>query len=81
MPISPTFPGVYIEEVPSGVRTIAGVGTAVTAFVGYALRGPIHEPVKVYGFADYERTFGPLDPRSDLGYAVYQYFLLSLIHI
>jgi phage tail sheath protein FI len=75
MPISPTFPGVYIEEVPSGVRTIAGVGTAVTAFVGYALRGPIHEPVKVYGFADYERTFGPLDPRSDLGYAVYQYFL------
>ena len=35
MPVSPTYPGVYIEEVPSGVRTIVGVSTSVTAFVGY----------------------------------------------
>ena len=25
MPVSPTYPGVYIEEIPSGVRTISGV--------------------------------------------------------
>ena len=29
-----TYPGVYIEEVPSGVRTITGVATSITAFVG-----------------------------------------------
>jgi len=33
MPITPTYPGVYIEEIPSGVRTITGVSTSVTAFV------------------------------------------------
>ena len=44
MPPTLTFPGVYIEEVPSGVRTITGVATSITAFVGYATRGPVNEP-------------------------------------
>ena len=38
-----SFPGVYIEEVPSSVRTIAGVATSVTAFVGFTARGPTNE--------------------------------------
>ena len=41
MPAARTYPGVYIEEIPSGVRTIMGVGTLVTAFVGPAKRGKI----------------------------------------
>ena len=41
MPLALTYPGVYIEEVSSGVRTITGVATSITAFVGRALRGPI----------------------------------------
>ncbi len=45
MPVTPSFPGVYIEEVPSGVRTITGVATSITAFIGRALRGPVDEPV------------------------------------
>ena len=40
MPITPTYPGVYIEEIPSGVRTIIGVATSITAFLGRAKRGP-----------------------------------------
>ena len=40
MPVSPTYPGVYIEEVPSGVRTITGVATSITAFAGWAPKGP-----------------------------------------
>ena len=40
MPATLTYPGVYIEEIPSGVRTITGVATSITAFVGRALRGP-----------------------------------------
>jgi len=39
MPITPTFPGVYIEELPSGVRTITGVATSIGAFIGWAPRG------------------------------------------
>ena len=35
MPISPTYPGVYIEEVPSGVRSITGVSTSIAAFIGF----------------------------------------------
>ena len=34
MPATLTYPGVYIEEVPSGVRSITGVATSITAFIG-----------------------------------------------
>ena len=34
MPVTVNYPGVYIEELPSSVRTIVGVPTSVTAFVG-----------------------------------------------
>ncbi len=40
MPATLTYPGVYIEEIPSGVRTITGVATSITAFIGRAVRGP-----------------------------------------
>jgi phage tail sheath protein FI len=33
MPVQPTYPGVYIEELPSGVRTITGVATSITGFL------------------------------------------------
>jgi phage tail sheath protein FI len=36
MPVTPTYPGVYVQEVPSGVRTIAGVATSIAVFVGQA---------------------------------------------
>ena len=58
MPSTLTFPGVYIEEIPSGVRTITGVATSITAFVGRALRGPVNEPVVVNSYGDFERIFG-----------------------
>jgi hypothetical protein len=70
-----TYPGVYIEEVPSGVRTITGVATSVTAFVGRALRGRVLEPVRIQSFAEYERAFGGLWEDSTMSYAVQQYFL------
>jgi phage tail sheath protein FI len=74
MPISPTYPGVYIDELPSAVRTIVGVPTSIAAFVGTAPRGSVTDPVHITSWADYEREFGGLDPASDLSYAVYQYF-------
>ena len=39
MPVALTYPGVYVEEIPSGVHTITGVSTSVTAFIGYTQRG------------------------------------------
>jgi len=75
MPITPTYPGVYIEEVPSGVRTIMGVATSITAFIGRALRGPVNEPTRIQSFADYQRTFGGLWEKSTMSYAVQQYYL------
>lgn len=75
MPATLTYPGVYIEEVPSGVRTIVGVATSITAFVGRALRGPVNDPVRIQSFGDFERTFGGLWTESTMSYAVHHYFL------
>jgi len=75
MPVTLTYPGVYIEEVPSGVRTITGVATSITAFIGRARRGPTDRPRLVQSFAEFDRTYGGLWAESLLGYAVQQYFL------
>jgi hypothetical protein len=75
MPITPTYPGVYIEELPSGVRTIAGVSTSVTAFIGRAKRGPADRATLIHSYAEYERIFGGLWTASPMSYAVQQYFL------
>src|ERR1043166_214426 len=75
MPAALTYPGVYIEEIPSGVRTITGVATSITAFVGKALRGPTDGPVIVTSFADYERIYGGLHRDFTLSYAVRDFFL------
>lgn len=75
MPVSPTYPGVYIEEIPSGVRTITGVATSITAFIGRAKRGPVNKAVTINSFADYERIFGGLDINSSMSYAVRDFYL------
>ena len=74
MPSALTYPGVYIEEIPSGVRTITGVATSIAAFAGWAPRGPTGRAALVLGYADFARQFGGIDSRSLLGYAVNQSF-------
>ena len=75
MPVSVSYPGVYVEEIPSGVRTIAGVATSITAFVGKALRGPVDAPQTITSFAEFERVFGGLHRDVPLGYAVRDFFV------
>jgi phage tail sheath protein FI len=75
MPAQLTYPGVYIEEIPSGVRTITGVATSITAFIGRALRGPVDKAVTINSFGDFERIFGGLWVESTLGFAVRDFFL------
>ena len=74
MPAARTYPGVYVEEIPSAVRTITGVSTSITAFIGRALSGPVNQPVTVYNYGDFERTFGGLWLQSTLGFAVRDFF-------
>jgi uncharacterized protein len=53
-----SYPGVYVQEVPSGVRTIVGVGTSIGMFIGTAKKGPINRPVRCISFQDFVRAFG-----------------------
>lgn len=75
MPVTPTYPGVYIEEVPSGVRTIVGVATSIAAFVDSFARGPLDRAVRVFSFGDFEREFGGLHATSEASYGIRQFFL------
>lgn len=74
MPVQVSYPGVYIEELPSGVRPITGVPTAIAAFVGYTGRGLDNRPVRIHSFGDFERSFGGLDAESLLSYAVRHFY-------
>jgi len=69
-----TYPGVYIQELPSPVHTIAAVATSITAFVGYTARGIDNRAEQLFSFSDYERLFGGLASDSELSYAVQQFF-------
>jgi phage tail sheath protein FI len=75
MPVQTTYPGVYIEEISSGVRTITGVATSIAAFIGRARSGPTDDPVVINSFGDFERIFGGLWIGSPLGYAVRDFYL------
>src|SRR5918912_1340856 len=75
MPGTSTYPGVYIEEIPSGVRTITGVSTSDTAFIDFFARGPVDRAVRITSFADFERQFGGLHRLSEASYAIKQFYL------
>jgi phage tail sheath protein FI len=83
MPITPTYPGLYVEEILSNSRTITAAPTSVTVFLGYThpfKTRPHHygSAVQIFSFADYEREFGGLFNvdwlADDVGRAVYQFF-------
>lgn len=75
MSVNFSYPGVYIRELDPGVRTITGVSTSVTAFIGRARRGPLDEPVRIFSFADYDRRFGGLWSESMMSFSVRNFFL------
>jgi hypothetical protein len=60
---------------PSGVRTLTGVATSITAFIGRALCGPVNKPVTINSYGDFERIFGGLWSDSSRSYAVRDFFL------
>jgi phage tail sheath protein FI len=74
MPEEISYPGVYIEEIPGAIRTIEGVATSVTAFVGRAAIGPLDDPIHITSLVDYERAFGGLGASVGMGPSVRLFF-------
>jgi phage tail sheath protein FI len=74
MAVALTYPGVYVQEIQSGVRTITGVATSIAAFIGRAARGPVNTAVTLNNFGDFERSFGGLWNDSPLTFAVRDFF-------
>jgi len=87
MPVTPTYPGIYVQELPSSAHTITAAPTSIAVFIGYAhpYRGTCAEQgqwgqaTRVFNFTEYEREFGGLFQSdlidSSLPYAVQQFFL------
>jgi phage tail sheath protein FI len=84
MSIAPTYPGIYIEELPSSSHTVTPAPTAIAAFVGYTHPFKTNPAnwglaVQIFSFTDYENNFGGMFSvdwlADDVGKAVYQFFL------
>lgn len=70
-----SYPGVYVQEIPSGVRTIAGVATSITAFIGRTARGPVNTATTINSFGDFERNFGGLWNDSATTFSIRDFFV------
>src|SRR5579872_7351568 len=77
MPVVPaiSYPGVYIQEVPSGSHTIVGVSTSITAFIGRTLRGPVNQAMITTSYSDFEESFGGSWSQSYLPDAVRDFYM------
>ncbi|MCK9296401.1 MAG: phage tail sheath subtilisin-like domain-containing protein [Desulfobulbaceae bacterium] len=69
-----TYPGVYVEEVSSGVRPIEAAGTSTAAFFGVAERGPIGAVKKIFNFTEFQTIYGGFLNGYFLAHAVFQFF-------
>lgn len=67
-------PGVYVEEVSSGVRPIEGVGTSTAGFVGSTAKGVPNKATFISSWSEFVRKFGYLVPNKFLPYAVSHFF-------
>src|SRR5436190_22123660 len=82
MPVTTSYPGLYLEELPSNAHSITAAATSITVFVGYThpfKTRKFNTAVQLFSFADYEREFGGLfasaNLDSTLAYTVNQFFL------
>jgi Bacteriophage tail sheath protein len=88
VPVTTSYPGVYIEELPSSTHTVTAAPTSITVFIGYTnpfwLRAPDATPppfgvaTEIFSFADYRALYGgffnsPWLP-DYMGQAVFEFF-------
>src|SRR5580704_918817 len=63
MPVTPTYPGIYIQEAPSSTHTITPAQTNIAVIIGYThplktVPTNFGKAYEIFGFKDYERQFG-----------------------
>src|ERR1035438_5102940 len=68
-----SYPGVYVQEIPSGVRPISIASTSTAAFVGLAQMGP-DAPTRVTSWTEFQRNFGTFITDGYLAHSVLQFF-------
>ncbi len=66
--------GIQVREESGPEQSIPRAPTAIAAFVGRTLRGPVDRPVRLKSFSEFTQVFGGLWQPSTLGYAVEQFF-------
>jgi len=54
MPVNPTYPEVYVQEIPSGVLTMPGVITSIEIIMVRAMRDTLNKPIQCWSFSNYE---------------------------
>lgn len=69
-----SYPGVYVEEVSSGVRPIAAASTSTPAFVGLAEMGPADRAVRITSWTGFQRYYGSFINDGYLAHSVLQFF-------
>src|SRR5580698_4327220 len=81
MSVTTSYPGIYIQELPSNTHTIAAAPTSVTVFVGYShpWKTPnFKQALEIFSFSDYERLFGGFYQSAlidaNVSYAVNEFF-------
>ena len=75
MPPRLTYPGVYVVEQASGVRTITGVATSTALFIGMAQKGRLGRPTPVRSADQFDQTFGDSPTYGEMATQVRQFFL------
>jgi phage tail sheath protein FI len=63
MPVTTSYPGIYIQEAPSTSHTIVAAPTNIAVFIGYThpLKTPaanLNTAVQIFSFSDYQAQFG-----------------------
>ena len=71
---SPQTPGVYHERDDASTPPISLLRTDIAAFIGIAWRGPLHHPLAVQSWRQFQAYFGDFTGAGYLAYAVRAFF-------
>ncbi len=69
-----SYPGVYVEEISSGIRPIESASTSTAAFVGLSEMGPDDEARRVTSWTEFQRYYGSYISDGYLAHSVFQFF-------
>lgn len=69
-----SYPGVYVEEVSSGIRPIEAASSSTAAFVGLSEKGPDNEALRVTSWTEFQRHYGAHINDGYLAHSVFQFF-------